>query len=475
LLVDTVLHNTKISTRKGLIEAGIAIDKGRIVKIAKKPNLPKASAHVDLKGNLALPGLIDSHVHLRDQQLAYREDFVCGTSAAAAGGVTTVVDMPNNRPTTMSAQTLMERMQFAESRIFVNVAFTAAFPAELHEIPRIVEAGAVGFKLYLLQQIGGASIDSDEALLDAFKTVCKARAPIAVHAEDKSMVEQAQKRLMELGQGDVEAFLQAHSPEAEEKATNRAIRISKIARAPLHVCHVTSETSLKAAVKAKRNGQNVTCEVTPHHLLLTREHLRKYGRLAIVVPPLRKLSDVTYIWRQMQKGLVDTIASDHAPHSLKEKESESIWDAKPGIAGLETLLPLLLTQVNKQRLTVQQLIRLTCKRPAEIYGMKDRGSLAAGAFADVTVVDLKKEWRIDASRFRSRAKFSPFDGWRVKGAPVKTLVSGQLVMDEGVIVTKSRWGRIIGREALVKMRESESSYDDESHAYDDKSRERLRL
>jgi len=446
LPVDTILHNAKISTSKGLIEAGIAIDNDRIVKIAKETNLPSASVHVDLKGNLALPGLIDSHVHLRDQQLAYREDFVSGTSAAAAGGVTTVVDMPNNRPTTMSVQALKERMRLAESCIFVNVAFTSAFPAGLHEIPRIMEAGAVGFKLYLLQQIGGADIDSDDVLLDVFKAARKARAPIAVHAEDRLMIEQAQKKLAELGRGDVEAFLQAHLPEAEEKATNRAIGISEIAETHLHVCHVTSETSLKAVVKAKRNGKNVTCEVTPHHLLLTSEHLRKYGKLAIAVPPLRKNSDVAYIWRQVQKGWVDTIASDHAPHSLKEKESESIWDVKPGIVGLETLLPLLLTQVNRQQLTVQQLIRLTCQRPAEIYGIKDRGSLSEGAFADVTVVDFKKEWRIDASRFCSKAKFSPFDGWGVKGAPVKTIVNGQLVMDEGVIVAKSCWGRIIERE-----------------------------
>ena len=149
MLVDVILHNAKVYTREGFVEAGIAICEGRIVKIAKKTNLPRAATKIDLKGKFALPGLIDSHVHLRDQQLAYKEDFQSGTSAAAAGGITTVVDMPNNQPLTMSLEALKERMRLAESRIFINVAFNSAFPRQENEIRRIVEAGAVGFKVYL--------------------------------------------------------------------------------------------------------------------------------------------------------------------------------------------------------------------------------------------------------------------------------------------------------------------------------------
>src|SRR3989304_9711869 len=190
-----ILHNAKVYTKKGLIEAGMAIDSGRIFKIAKETNLPQAATKIDLKGNLALPGLIDSHVHLRDEQLTYREDFLSGTKAAATGGVTTVVDMPNNRPLTMSAQNLRERVQLAESQVFVNVAFNSAFPANIDEIRRIADAGAVGFKLYLLQQLGGVNIDDDEALLDAFKTIGKMKVPIAVHAEDKDTIESAKDNI----------------------------------------------------------------------------------------------------------------------------------------------------------------------------------------------------------------------------------------------------------------------------------------
>jgi dihydroorotase len=197
--------------------------------------------------------------------------------------------------------------------------------------------------------------------------------------------------------------------------------------------------------KAKKLGFDVTCEVTPHHLLLTSKNVKKYGNKALEVPPLREPSDVASLWRSLHKGSVDTIASDHAPHSLEEKKAEPIWDVKPGIAGLETTLPLLLTQVNKRRLTLRQLVQLMCENPARIYRLKDRGSLKKGSIADITVIDLRKERRIDASSFHSKAKFSPFDGWKTKGAPIKTFVNGQLVMDRGEIIAEQSRGRIVVR------------------------------
>ena len=441
--VDTVLHNAKVYTSRGLIEAGIAIDHDRIVKIAKKASLPKASHQIDLKGNIVLPGIIDSHVHLRDQKLAYKEDFTSGTSAAAAGGITTVIDMPNNQPTTMSAETLKERMQLAEPKILVNVAFNSAFPTHIHEIPEIAKTGAVGFKLYLSQQIGGINPDDDQTVLEAFKAVRQTKVPIAVHAEDKTWIEQNRKNLMRQRRNDVEAFLEAHSSEAEEKAIRRVTQLSRKSGGHLHICHVSSKHGMITVLEAKKLGFDVTCEVTPHHLLLTSKNLKKYGNTALEVPPLRKPSEVAYLWRSLQKGSVDTIASDHAPHSLEEKNAESIWNVKPGIAGLETMLPLLLTQVNKGRLTMKQLVQLTCENPARIYRIEDRGNLKKGSIADITVIDLRKERRIDASNFHSKAKLSPFNGWKTKGMPIKTFVNGQLTMDDGAIVSKPGAGRVI--------------------------------
>jgi dihydroorotase len=443
LPVDIVLYNTKVYTRGRLVEAGLAIDEGRIFKIAKEPNLPLASTKLDLKGNITLPGLIDSHVHLRDQQLAYKEDFFTGTTAAAAGGITLTIDMPNNKPVTMDSESLKERMRLAEKRAVVNVAFYSAFPKDLREVLSIVEEGAVAFKLYLSEKIGGLNIDNDEMLLHAFNKVAEMRVPIAVHAEDKETLENIRRDMEKTGRKDMEAYVKTHSPEVEKKAIKRVTQLAEKSSVHIHFCHISSADGLNAVLEAKKLGLPITCEVTPHHLLLSSEHLKRYRTLALADPPLRTKKDVKALWNALKQGLIDTLASDHAPHTIEEKKVESAWDAKPGIPGLETMLPLLLTQVNDGRLTMADLVRLTSERPAQIFDLKGRGSLDEGNRADIVVVDINREYKIDSSRFYSKAKYSPFDGWKVKGKPIKTFVNGQLVMDEGEIVAKPGTGQIV--------------------------------
>ncbi len=441
--VDLVLYNGKIYTPKGFVEASIAIEKGRIFKIAKETNLPKASSKLNLNGHIVLPGLIDSHVHLRDQNRAYKEDFFTGTAAAAAGGFSLVMDMPNNKPVTMDVQSLRERMKLAEKRVLVNVGFYSTFPGTIKEIRSVVMEGAVAFKLFLLEKIGGLNIDDDTVMLRAFNEAKKVNVPVAVHAEDKETFENKIKRMQDEDRNDIDAYLEAHSSDVEVNAVQRIIRLAEKSEAHIHFCHVSSAKSLSLIKKAKSVGVNVTCEVTPHHLLLTTQDLKRYRNLAVTVPPVRTGEDMKALWSALKQGLIDTLGSDHAPHAVEEKKSDSVWEVKPGIAGLETTLPLLLTQVNKGRLTITELVQLTSKRPAEIFRLKDKGALSKGYCADLVVVDIKQEHKIDSSEFHSKVKFSPFDGWKVKGKPVKTFVNGLLVMDEGEIVAKPGTGQIM--------------------------------
>lgn len=443
MLVDLVLHNAKIYTPRGVVEAGLAIDEGRILKIAKETNLPHASERLDMKGKMVLPGLIDSHVHLRDQQLAYKEDFFSGTSAAAAGGVTLTIDMPNNKPVTMSSKSLRERMKLAETRVVVNVAFHSAFPKSLEEIRRIVKQGTVAFKLFLSQKVGGTDIEDDDALLRALSMAGKMGVPVSVHAEDKKMLEIVKEEMQQAGRKDIDAYLRVHSPDAELKAIQHTIQLAKKTSVHIHFCHVSSAEGLKALLVAKNMGLPVSCEATPHHLLLSSKHLKHYKTIALTNPPLRAEEDIEALWNAFRNGLIDVLASDHAPHMVEEKEAESIWDVRTGIPGLETTLPLLLTQVNDGRLTMPDLIRATSKRPAEIFHLGDRGSLAEGYWADLVMVDMKREYRIDPSKFYSKAKYSPFDGWRVRGKPTKTFVNGRLVMEDGEIVANPGAGQIL--------------------------------
>jgi dihydroorotase (multifunctional complex type) len=446
LTVDLVLSNAKAYINRQITDCSLAVNQGKIFKIGKEPSMPKADRKLDMKGLLVLPGLIDAHVHLRDEGKAYKEDFYSGTAAAAAGGITTVLDMPNNNPVTMSAETLRNRMSIAKDRILINVGFYSEFPTNMQDIRRIVEEGAVAFKLFMAEQVGGLNINDNNVLSEAFKIAKKLQVPVAVHAEDKASIKSAEDRLKHAGRNDIRAFLEAHSEEVEVKAVKRLLNTAKQSKTHIHFCHVSTGKGLRAITEAKKAGMQVTCETTPHHLLLSSEEFKRVGTLALTMPPIREKAQIDALWTGIRKGWVDTIGSDHAPHTLDEKKSEKVWDVKVGIAGLETTLPLLLTEAKRGTLFIGDIIRLMSEKPAEIFKLKGRGTLEEGNIADITVVDLSKRGKIDSSKFHSKAKYSPFDGRTVEGKPIKTFVAGQLVMDNGEIVAQAGSGDIIRRE-----------------------------
>ena len=445
MIVDSVLTNAKAYLNGQIVDCSIAIEEGKIFKIGKETQMPNADQKTNLKNLLVLPGLIDEHVHLRDEGKAYKEDFQTGTAAAAAGGFITVLDMPNNDPVTMSRETLRNRMAIAERKVLVNVGFYSEFPKRLADAADIVSEGAVGFKLFMGCQIGGLNIDDDQELADAFKKVVEVNVPLAVHAEDKALLTKNEEKLRQAKKSSVAAFQEAHSEAVELKAIERLLKISAQTDVRLHFCHVSTEKGLNAIIEAKKSGRKVTCEVTPNHLLLSTGDLEHYGQLLIMAPPLRSENHVEALWKGLEAGWVDALGSDHAPHALSEKSASSVWDVKVGVPGLETTLPLILTLVKKNRLSLAQAVQLLAEKPAEIYGLNDRGRLEQGKNADLSVVDFNCKFRIDASKFKSKAKYSPYDGWEVQGKPVKTFVNGLLVFDEGEIVAKAGSGSIVRR------------------------------
>lgn len=441
MVLDLVLKEARIYVGNRVIEAGIAVNEGRIVKVAKEANLPSASEKMNLNGMLVLPGVVDVHAHLRNQELSYKEDFYSGTCAAANGGITLIVDMPNNKPVTMSLETLKERMERASGKIVVNVAFSSAFPGDIGEIKRIVHAGAKIFKIFLSHKVGGLDPNEEDKVVSAFKEVAGTNIPVAVHAEDGILLN---KKFKEIGdRDDIDAYLEVHSVEAEVRGIIRAIRFMRDSGAHVHICHVSTSEGLKTILREKSHDLPISCEVTPHHLLLSEKDLRRIGNIALVNPPFRPLSDVLYLQWALENGLIDIVASDHAPHAFKEKDASSVWEVSAGIPEIETMLPLMLTMFNKGKISLQTLVKVLSENPSRIFGFKDRGRIAEGFYADLVVIDLKREWTINSSEFYSKAKFSPFDGWRVIGKPIKTFVNGMLVMDDGEIVAKPGSGKII--------------------------------
>ncbi len=443
LIVDLVLNKARAYVKNELVDCSLAIDQRRIFKIGRESNMPQAEKKMDLENMLVLPGLIDAHVHLRDEGYDYKEDFYSGTAAAAAGGITTVLDMPNNSPVTMSPATLRRRMKIAERKGLVNVGFYSEFPEKIGKVEEIVEEGVVAFKLYLADQIGGLNIEDDQTLKLAFKIMGDMEIPVAVHAEDKSTLKEKEEQVDLRNRNDIQAFLEVHSEQVEVKAIERLIKVGCQTAIHLHVCHLSSQRGLKTLFDGRQSGIKMTCEVTPHHLFLSTDDLKKIGTSSLMVPPVRGENDSKALWDGLKNGWIDVLVSDHAPHTLEEKNAKSVWDVKAGIPGLETTLPLLLTEVNHGRLSITDIVKVMAENSARVFGLEGKGQLEEGNDADLVVVDLSRRYRIDASKFYSKGKYSPFDGWRCMGKPVKTFVGGQLVMDEGEVVAKAGSGEVI--------------------------------
>ncbi len=403
------------------MECSIGIDEGKIVSISKIP--PESSEVIDINGNIILPGLIDSHVHFRDPGLTYKEDFKSGSEAAAAGGFTTVMDMPNTKPPTNTAKAFLEKQDIASKKSLVDFALHAGVD-DLDEIKKIAALKPASFKIFM-------DLKDNSFFMEAFKEISKLRHnyPISIHAEDESITNYCTEMLKNGIDANPKIYAKARPPASEVVALSAAIGLATYYNQKIHICHVSTKKSLELINHAKINGMNITSEITPHHLFLDDSYFDKCGNFVKTNPPLRNNQnrlDLRFI------NEIDIIGTDHAPHSLKEKE-KNVWEAPPGIPNLETTLPLLLNQINHGHMTFHQLIQLLCKNPARIFNLKNKGRVEIGMDADFVVVDMRKEDIINPENFKTKAKYSPFEGFRVKGLPVMTLVRGNVVMENGEI------------------------------------------
>ena len=390
-----------------------------------------------------IPGAIDVHVHIHSPGWI-EEDFRTGTRAAAAGGVTTVLDMPSAAPhATNNVLAFKKKREIGKRNATVNFSLYGGevqTPEDVTQIVPLATAGAVGFKFIL----GGSGFVSDDSVLYAgFEEIRKANSIAVVHAENDALVKLFRSRL-EPSRHDAVAFLDSRPEIIEEEALRKSILFARNTGCRLHIAHLPSKRGIELIAQAKRDRLSVTAETCPHYLLLSRKDYRKYGHLMIVTPPIRDLSDLRTLWSGLTKGVIDVIATDHCayPRRVKDKGKTTVWKTPPGIPGLETLLPLMLTQMSKGKLTLFQLVKLTAETPARIFDLPQKGMLKVGYDADLTVVDLKRSYRFKAEEMQSAGDFSPFEGWKMKGKPVMTIVNGNVVMEEGEIVEASK-GRFV--------------------------------
>ncbi len=445
MTVDTNIINGKIFTTEGFLEGGISIERDRIIKVGKEPSLPKASTRINAKGALILPGLIDIHVHFRDLEQKYKETMITGTRSAIAGGVTSVLDMPNNKPPTNTAQRVKAKKQIIQEKAAANIGFYSLIPENVKEIIPLFKEGIFGFKIYPASPIYPPK--ENQKLPEMLKSQAEYKIPLIVHP-DNGYADRNEKLLLEKNMPVIDAFLKAHNQIDEAQALKEFIELSKTSGNSLHCSHVTAKKTIEL-LETNKEETNLSSEICVHHLFLTESDLRKMKAQAKCLPPVRTQIDQTALWEALNNGLTNVIATDHAPHSYEEKHCE-FESAASGIHGLETMLPLMFTAAAKGKISFEKLIPALTTNPAKLMAMKNRGELKQGNFADVVVV-VKEKGKITAENFESKAKWTPFNGREVLYTPKYVLVNGLLSKEDDHIISKANAGKILEREYDVKL------------------------
>jgi dihydroorotase len=420
---DLAVKNGRVFTSKGQVSTDIWIQDGRIAALG---GAHRSEEKIDARGMLVLPGAIDVHVHFRDPGPNYKEDWASGSASAAAGGVTAVIDQPNTSPRTMDARSFEEKLDIARHRSYVDYGLNGG-PGKIDELKK-AGASAIG-EIFSYEH-------SDADLAAILFQAGEAGMLASLHAEDGIIIKE---KMAELGgRHDPEVYSLARPAKAEAAAIEKACAVSK----RLHICHLSSAQGLAAVEVAGIAGHDITVEVAPHHLLLNEKDYRKQGSYLKMNPPLRGQADNDALWQALRSGSIDILASDHAPH-LPEEKREDIWEAPPGVPGVETMLPLMLMAVKRNLLSLERLVDAISARPAKVFGLAGKGGIERGRDADLVIIDSKAITKINADRLHSRAEWTPYQGKEAL-FPRMTMVRGRVVYD-GDFQVSPGYGRFLGR------------------------------
>lgn len=443
---DLVVTGGTVVTSSWQGPATIGILNGRIAALMDPETEVDARESFDAGGKTVLPALVDTHVHLRDPGHPDKEDFYTGTCAAAAGGYGTVIAQPNTAPPATDPTGVSRILEIGHQRSIVDYGVSALVtPDNIDGIADLKAAGANTLDI--------ASCDVPETWMmtlgkNFVRALAEARRlelPLAIYATDASVVAARTEALIKSGRKDPLAWAEARPGFSEAAEVARVAVLVRESGAKALFRQITAAESVECLARLKPSTR-ISVEVNPHHLFLSENDLVQRGPWAKMAPPLRRLSDVDALWSGLFQGSVDMVGGDHAPHSAEEKAvgTDDIWKAASGVPTLETALPLFLTEVANGRISTRQIALWMAERPARWLGVFPRkGTIAVGSDADLVVLDLHKEWEIKGSSFLGKAKWTPFEGRRCKGAVEATMVRGRWVYRSGSIVGKPGWGQAI--------------------------------
>ena len=454
--VDVVIKGGTVVRSNSIFAANITIAEGKIVGLLDPGLLPESTQVVDVSGKVVMAGVIDPHIHMRDPGKTEREDWTTGSKAAAAGGVTTLLDMPNTVPPVNSARNFLAKKEILSRKSLVDFGlYGGNGETSIERMPELAEAGAVAFKTFLWpypdrkDEFDGLTVTNDDALLDILEAAAQTGLAQALHPESEGVVDHYTRKLLAAGRRDPSVHGESRPVLAEVEAVSRAILFAMETGVRLHIPHV-SGGSVAALVKAaKEKGyHNLTAETCPQYLFLTDERMREIGPYAKVNPPLRSRQEQEELWEYVLDGTIDTFGSDHAPNMPEAIEAgwQDIFAAPAGRAAVETALPLLLTAVNQGRIDLRRVTQLASENVAKLYGLYPRkGVIEVGADADLVIVDMQKTATVDRRKMYTKQSDAArmYDGWQVMGLPVMTLVRGTVVMRDGEIVGQPGYGRFV--------------------------------